>query len=154
MAQHTATVSWKRGTDETFTDRKYSRRHEWSFDGGAVVTASAAPSVVPVPMSDPAGVDPEEALIASISSCHMLFFLDYASKEGFVIESYVDKAHGTLGKNADGRFAITSVVLRPEIRLAAGSAPDVKAIMKLHDMSHKACFIANSVNFPVTVNMR
>lgn len=148
MSQHTATVEWSRG-DQPFTDRRYRRMHRWRFDGGAVIDASPSPSVVPVPMSDPAAVDPEEAFVASLASCHMLFFLDLASRTGWVVDDYVDEAAGLLAKNADGRLAMTEVVLRPRVRFGGDRRPDAAEVERLHHEAHALCFIANSVRTEV-----
>src|SRR5690349_13963468 len=110
--EYTATVSWQRG-DARFTDNKYSRAHQWAFDRRAVVPASSSPAVVPVPMSDAAVVDPEEAFVASLASCHMLFFLFHAAKKGFVLDRYEDAAAGVMGKNTEGRTAMLKITLRP-----------------------------------------
>jgi organic hydroperoxide reductase OsmC/OhrA len=150
MSTYTATVRWNRRTEDAFTDGKYSRAHEWAFDGGAVVPASPAPDVVRPPLSDPAGVDPEEAFVASLSSCHMLFFLDYARRAGLTIDSYVDEAEGVLEKGADGKGSMTRVTLRPRIAWGA-EAPDAATIAELHHKAHEACFIANSVKSEVKV---
>lgn len=144
MSQHTASVAWKRG-DEPFTDSKYSRRHSWSFDGGQEIQASASPHVVREPYSDPAGVDPEEALLAAIASCHMLTFLHLAAKKGFVIDAYKDACVGVLEKNAKGRLAITKVTLKPMIAWGGDKKPTAEEIEALHHASHAECFIANSV---------
>jgi organic hydroperoxide reductase OsmC/OhrA len=146
---HEATVEWLAGEGEPFLTRKYSRAHRWSFDGGAEVRASSAPSVVRVPLSDPAGVDPEEALVAALASCHMLFFLDLASRAGLDVVSYRDTATGEMGKRADGRDAMVRATLHPQIAFA-GEADRAK-VAELHHRSHALCYIANSVNFPVTV---
>ena len=151
MSTYTAVVRWKRGADDAFAQGRYSRVHEWAFDGGAVVPASASPHVVPKPYSDEAGVDPEEAFIASLSSCHMLFLLDFARRAGFVVDSYEDRAEGVMEKNAEGRVAITRVTLRPHIAWGGDLAPDDAAIADLHHKAHEACFIANSVTTKVTV---
>jgi organic hydroperoxide reductase OsmC/OhrA len=151
MSTYTATVRWKRGADDVFAQGRYTRAHEWAFDGGAVVLASASPHVVPKPYSDEAGVDPEEAFIASLASCHMLFFLDFARRAGFVIDSYEDRGEGVLEKNADGRIAMTRVTLRPHIEWGGDKRPDDAAIADLHHRAHEACFIANSVTTKVTV---
>jgi organic hydroperoxide reductase OsmC/OhrA len=150
MSSYTATVRWSRNGAEGFAKGQYSRAHEWTFDGGAVVPASASPHVVPLPWSDEGGVDPEEAFIASLSSCHMLFFLDFARRGGFVVESYVDEAEGVLGKRTDGKMAMTRVTLRPQVNWA-GDAPDDASIRDLHHRAHEACFIANSVTTDVRV---
>ena len=151
MSTYTATVRWTRSADDAFAAGRYSRAHEWAFDGGAVVPASASPHVVPKPYSDEAGVDPEEAFIASLSSCHMLFLLDFARRGGFVVDSYEDRAEGVMEKNAEGRIAITRVTLRPHIAWGGDLAPDAAALADLHHKAHDACFIANSVTSKVTV---
>ena len=150
MSTYTATVRWSRDRATDFTKGQYSRAHEWAFDGGAVVPASPSPHVVPAPWSNPAGVDPEEAFVASLSSCHMLFFIDFARRGGWVVDAYSDEAEGVLEKRADGRMAMTRVILRPEVTWD-GNAPDAAAIADLHHRAHEACFIANSVNTEVTV---
>lgn len=150
MSTYTATIRWTRKGDGDFTKGQYSRAHEWAFDGGVTLPASASPLVVPAPWSDPAGVDPEEAFVASLSSCHMLFFVDFARRGGFVVDDYVDEAEGVLEKRADGKTAMTRVTLRPRITWG-GVAPDEAALADLHHRAHEACFIANSVNTEVTV---
>jgi organic hydroperoxide reductase OsmC/OhrA len=144
MAEHLATVSWER-RGEAFVDNRYSRAHEWSFDGGLTVPASASPHVVRPPMSDPHAVDPEEAFVASIASCHMLWFLSLAARRGFRVESYRDEAVGILEKNAEGRLAITTVTLRPHVVFAADLAPAPDVLDELHHGAHHECYIANSV---------
>jgi len=146
---HEATVEWRAGEGEPFLTRKYSRAHRWSFDGGAVVRASSAPSVVRVPLSDPAGVDPEEALVAALASCHMLFFLDLASRAGLDVVSYVDRATGEMGTNSAGKQAMVKATLRPQVTFAGEADPAVVA--EAHHRAHELCYIANSVSFPVTV---
>lgn len=153
MSTHTTTVRWQRG-EADFAAGRYSRRHEWRFDGGAVVPASPAPAVVPAPWSDPAGVDPEEAFVAAISSCHMLWFLSLAAERGYVVDHYEDEAVGTMARIAPGRQAITEVVLRPRIDYAAGHVPDTAAAAALHDAAHERCFIANSVKTVIRVEER
>jgi organic hydroperoxide reductase OsmC/OhrA len=150
MSTYTATVCWTREDAPGFAKGQYSRAHRWVFDGGAVMRASASPHVVPAPWSDPHGVDPEEAFIASLSSCHMLFFLDFARRDGFVIDEYVDEAEGVLEKRAGGKIAITIVTLRPQI-IWHVAAPDEAEIADLHHRAHEACFIANSVTSEVRV---
>ena len=149
MSDHTAIVEWVRG-DQPFTDHKYARAHDWTFDGGAVVRGSSAPTSVPVPMSDPAAVDPEEALVAAVSACHMLFFLALAAKAGFVVDRYRDAAAATLGRDDRGRMSITQVVLRPAIDWS-GAGPDAAALDDLHHQSHRLCYIANSIRAEVRV---
>lgn len=148
MAEYRATVEWRSGG--AFREGRYSRAHSLSFDGGAVVPASSSPHVVPVPMSDPAGVDPEEMLVASVSSCHMLWFLHLARDSGFDVASYRDEAAGTMGKDKEGRMAITQIVLRPRIDFA-GDAPDAEALDRLHHEAHERCFIANSLKSDIIV---
>ena|SRR5690348_12938699 len=151
MSTHTATIRWNcTASREGFTKGQYNRAHEWAFDGGAVVRASASPHIVPAPWSDPAGVDPEEAFVASLSSCHMLFFVDFARRAGFVVENYVDEAEGVMEKNAEGKIAMTRVTLRPRVTWG-GNPPDEATIADLHKRAHEACFIANSVTTEVTV---
>jgi organic hydroperoxide reductase OsmC/OhrA len=151
VACYTATVTWARH-EAPFTDLRYSRRHTWSFDGGLEVPASSSPLHVRAPFSDPAAVDPEEALVAALSSCHMLGFLYLAAKRGAVVERYDDEAIGEMGTNADGREAITRVVLRPRVTYATGPVPDTEA--ELHHGAHEACYIANSVRTEVLVQPR
>ena len=151
MSTYTATVRWTRDPSTDFARGQYSRAHEWSIDGGLTVPASPSPHIVPAPWNDPAGVDPEEAFIASLSSCHMLFFVDFARRDGWVVDSYVDEAEGVLEKRADGRMAMTRVTLHPRIAWGGDRLPDEAAIADLHHRAHLACFIANSVNTDVTV---
>ena len=149
MGTHTATIAWQRG-DEPFAGGRYSRKHEWRFDGGAIVAASPSPQVVPLPWSDPAAVDPEEAFVAAIASCHMLWFLSIAAERGHIIERYEDDAVGTLARVAPGRQAITEVVLRPRIAFA-GAPVDAATVAALHEAAHERCFIANSVNSAIRI---
>jgi organic hydroperoxide reductase OsmC/OhrA len=148
VAEHGAVIEWR--SDGRFASGRYSRAHAWRFDGGAELKGSSSPHVVPTPMSDPAGVDPEEALIASASSCHMLWFLHVARDAGFDVASYRDAATGRMGKDERGRIAITRIVLRPEIAFA-GEAPDAEALARLHHDAHEACFIANTLRCEVVV---
>jgi len=152
MATHTATVCWTASPGEDFAKGQYSRAHSWTFDGGAVVAASASPHVVPAPWSDAAGVDPEEAFVASLSSCHMLFFLDFARRAGVVVTSYEDEAEGVMEKGPDGRVRISKVTLRP--RIAFDGTPDQAVLDDLHHKAHEACFIANSVTSEVALEPR
>lgn len=151
MAAHEyrATVAWRRD-GEDFAKGRYSRAHEWRFDGGVTVPASASPLVVPAPFSRQDAVDPEEALIAALSSCHMLFFLDLARRAGIVVESYEDQAVGVMERVAAGKMAITRVTLRPRI-VFAGAVPDPARLDELHHQAHEACFIANSVTAKVGI---
>lgn len=148
MADYLATVEWRSGGG--FREGRYSRAHSLSFDGGAVVPGSASPHVVPPPLSDPAGVDPEEALVASVSSCHMLWFLHLARDSGLDVAAYRDEARGTMGRDDRGRMAMNRIVLRPEIEFA-GDAPDAEALARLHHEAHERCFIANSLRTEIVV---
>ncbi|MEX2496050.1 MAG: OsmC family protein [Woeseia sp.] len=147
MSQHTATVVWQRG-DQPFTDNAYSRGHHWRFDGGATVAASASPEVVPLPMSVAENVDPEEAFVASLSSCHMLFFLAIAAKRRYIVDSYTDAAVGWTGK-LDGKVAIIKIVLEPRISFIGEKVPTAEEMQTMHDKAHDLCFIANSVKTEV-----
>ena len=150
MAEHTATVSWDR-FDAAFTDNRYSRAHRWMFDGGATIPASSSPHVVPLPMSDPMGVDPEEAFVASLSSCHLLWFLSIAATRGFVVDHYEDHAVGTMARNEAGRLAMTRVVLRPDVAFGGERVPSADDLRAMHDQAHHECYIANSVRTEVVV---
>ena len=147
MAEHFATVEWR--SDGHFRDGGYSRVHSLSFDGGAQVKASASPHNVPLPMADPAGVDPEEMLVAATSSCHMLWFLHLARDAGLDVASYRDEAVGRMG-SLDGRICVSRIVLRPRIEFA-GEVPDAEALARLHHEAHERCFIANSLKSEVIV---
>ena len=150
MSTHTATVRWAASPGEDYARGQYSRAHFWHFDGGAVVRASASPTIVPAPWSDAGAVDPEEAFVASLASCHMLFFLDFARRVGAVVTAYEDAADAVMGKGEDGKVRITKVTLRPRIAFA-GEAPDAAVLDGLHHQAHEACFIANSVTCEVVV---
>ena len=150
MSEYTVTVVWRRPERAVFTDNRYSRDHTWRFDGGTVVQAAASPHIVPPPLTSPANVDPEEAFVASLSSCHMLFFLSIAAKRGLVVDAYTDEAVGTLAKNAQGQLAMTHVALHPRVTYA-GAEPDAATEDAIHHEAHEACFIANSVKSEVTV---
>src|SRR5688572_6375523 len=143
MSEHKATIKWTR-TGGDFLKGRYSREHTWTFDGGVTVPASASPSVVPVPYSNPANVDPEEAFVASVASCHMLTFLDLARRDRFEVASYEDDAVGTMTKNEEGKLWVGSVVLRPRI-VYRGERPSREQETRLHHAAHRECFIANSV---------
>lgn len=145
---HAARISWTRSGD--FAAGAYSRAHEWQFDGGAVVPASSSPSVVPLPYSDALGVDPEEAYVAALSSCHMLWFLDLARRAGFVAEGYVDEAEGEMTKT-DGKLWVSRVTLRPRVQWSV--APDAAREAALHHAAHEACFIANSVKTEIRIDL-
>lgn len=151
MAVYTANVSWARG-DQSFSDGKYSRAHQIAFDGGTIVPGSSSPHVVKLPLSREDAVDPEEMLVAALSMCHMLFFLDFARRGGFVIDSYEDAAEGVMGKDAQGRIAMTQVTLKPRIAWSGEKQPSADDIAALHHKSHEACFIANSFRGDVVID--
>jgi len=153
MANHTATIRWTGDDPAEFAKGRYSRAHDWAFDGGTVVRASASPSVVREPWAEAAAVDPEEALVAAVSSCHMLWFLDLARHAGHVVTAYEDEADGSLDKCADGKVRITKVTLRPKIDFA-DPQPDAAALDALHHEAHDRCFIANSITAEVSVESR
>jgi organic hydroperoxide reductase OsmC/OhrA len=148
MSRHVATIEW--ALDGDFAANRYSRGHYWRFDGGAEVRASSSPQVVPVPMADPAAVDPEEALVASAASCHMLWFLHRARDAGFSVTSYRDAARGVMGRDPRGRIAMLRIELRPDIQFA-GEAPSAEKLARLHEEAHESCFIANSLRTDVVV---
>jgi organic hydroperoxide reductase OsmC/OhrA len=148
-SRHDVRTAWVRG-DQDFLAGHYSRAHTLTFDGGAVVAGSSSPSVVRLPWSDPAAVDPEELLVASLSSCHMLWFLDYARHAGVDVMSYTDEASGEMGEDAQGRVVMKTITLRPHVALASQAAPDL-ALDALHEKAHAACFIANSVRSTVLI---
>lgn len=150
MHRYEARVRWTRN-GAVFTDNRYGRGHEWTFDGGVTVPASASPSIVPPPRSVAEAVDPEEALVAAASSCHMLTFLSIAAAQGFVVESYDDQAVGIMEKDGDGRASITRITLRPAIEWAPGKAPSAAELEALHHAAHDECFIANSLRSEIVV---
>lgn len=155
MASHRyrATVQWERNGQD-FLDNQYRRDHRWVFDAGIEVPASCSPLVVPPPQSNENAVDPEEALVASAASCHMLWFLSLAAREGFVVERYVDQAVGLLEKDAQGKMAITVITLRPLVGFAGRSKPSAQELADLHQRSHDQCFIANSLKSEIRVEGR
>jgi len=150
MSEHKATIKWQQ-TSPDFLKGKYSREHTWIFDGGVTVPASASPAVVPAPWSNPAGVDPEEAFVAAISSCHMLTFLHLACKAGFQIDSYEDEAVGKVAKNEKGVPWVSSVALHPKIIYSGEKSPAPADEERLHHLAHEQCFIANSVKTEIVV---
>lgn len=150
MSEHKATISWK-CTSSDFLKGRYSREHTWTFDGGVTVPASPAPSVVPAPWSNPAHVDPEEAFVASVSSCHMLTFLFLAAKQGFQVDSYEDEAVGAMKKNEKGVPWVSHIRLNPRIGFSGGKLPTQQDEEQLHHLAHEQCFIANSIKTEVTV---
>jgi organic hydroperoxide reductase OsmC/OhrA len=142
------TVEWER-REAVFTDNKYSRAHVWHFDGGVSVPASSSPHVVRVPYSDPANVDPEEAFVAALASCHMLSFIYVAARRGFVVDRYRDQAVGVLAKNEAGRLAMTRVTLRPHTIFSGSRHPSEEDVHAMHHEAHEECYIANSVRTEV-----
>ena len=151
MAEYKATIKWQR-TEPDFLRGKYSREHTWTFDGGATIPASSSPHVVPVPWSNPAHIDPEEAFIASLSSCHMLTFLFLAAKRGFQIDSYEDEAVGVMAKNEKGVPWISLVTLNPKIAYGGDKLPTAADTEQLHHLAHENCFIAQSVKTEIVVH--
>ena len=149
--EYTATIRWMRGEGETFSDNRYSRGHTWMFDGGIEVPASASPSVVPLPLSREDAVDPEEAFVAAISSCHMLTFLSIAAKKRFVVDRYEDRALGIMTKNENGKLFVSKVTLDPVIEFSGDKMPTPEQIADMHHLAHKECFIANSVLTEIVV---
>jgi organic hydroperoxide reductase OsmC/OhrA len=153
MALHTCAIAWERG-GQPFTDNRYSRAHRWQFDGGAEVRGSSSPHSVRVPLSDPAAVDPEEALVAAVASCHMLWFLSLAAAAGYVVDAYRDAAQGRLGAFEDGRRGITEVVLQPEVVFSGARIPGTADVDTLHHAAHERCDIGNSLRGTVRVEGR
>lgn len=150
MHRYEAKISWSRN-GEKFTDNRYSRGHQWSFDGGIKIPASASPLVVRAPFSIAEAIDPEEALVAAASSCHMLWFLSLAAKQGFVVESYVDEAFGVMEKNEKGKLAFSRITLRPKIQLSPEKTPSTAELEALHHTAHEECYIANSLKCEIVV---
>ena len=150
MSSYGCRIAWSR-SDAAFTDRKYSRAHRWQFDGGAVVPASSSPHSVPLPWSDPAAVDPEEALVAAVSSCHMLWFLALAAEAGCVVDAYEDAAEGRMGRFADGREGLVEFVLRPSVVFSGPRRVEEREVDALHHAAHVRCAIANSLRGEVRV---
>ena len=150
-APHTATVVWTRGTDD-FLDQRYHRSHQWQLESGTTVAASSSPHVVPVPYSDAAAVDPDEAYIAALASCHMLWFLDIASRAGWRVNRYTDAATGTMAKDAEGRLVVRHVQLRPVTVFDAAHAPTAVVLADLHHQAPAPCLLANTIkkqkNYP------
>lgn len=153
MSEYGATVSWVRASDEAYVDNQYSRGHDWRFDGDVTVPASASPHIVPLPLSVERAVDPEEAFVAALSSCHMLFFLSLAAKQRFIVDRYVDHALGFLERDGDGREAMTRVILRPDIMFSGDLRPRVADVERLHHRAHELCFIANSVRTAIAIEI-
>ncbi|MEF1309409.1 OsmC family protein [Vibrio mytili] len=153
MSKHIASIHWQRQPDECFKDNQYSRAHRWEFDGGLTVPASPSPYVVPLPLSVEEHIDPEEAFIASLSSCHMLVFLSIAAKRRYVIDSYDDDAQGELTLGENGKEWVSKVTLNPKIVFSGDKNPTFEQLEKMHHMAHENCFIANSVKTDVVTNI-
>jgi len=151
MSEYTARIHWAKSAGENYIDNRFSRGHTWSFDGGVTVPASPSPHVVPAPLSVAEAVDPEEAFVASLSSCHMLYFLAFAAKKQYVVEEYTDDAVGVMEKNDEGRSWMAKVTLRPRARFSGDAQPSHDELAALHQKSHELCIIANSVKSDVTV---
>lgn len=147
----TANIEWKKTPEEKFINGCYSRVHKWSFDGGTTILASSSPDIVPIPMSDAALIDPEEAFLASVSSCHMLFFLSIANKKNYVVDRYYDQPSGKLKKNNDNKMAMQSIVLKPKVIFSGSKKPTDKIIIQMHELAHSNCFIANSIQTKITI---
>jgi len=148
MSDYTTEVLWQRGAAR-FIDNRYSRAHRWRFDGGFEVPASSSPHSVPLPWSDPAAVDPEEAFVAALSSCHMLWFLSIAARRQFCVDRYRDLAVGTLAQNSQRQWCMTVVTLRPEVQFSGSPLPSAADIAAMHAAAHEQCYIANSVTTQV-----
>ncbi|EJE4162058.1 OsmC family protein [Vibrio parahaemolyticus] len=153
MSKHTALITWQRQANEIFSDNQYSRAHTWRFDGGLLVPASPSPYVVPLPLSVEENVDPEEAFVAALSSCHMLVFISIAAKRRYVIDSYVDAAEGELTAGENGKEWVSRVVLNPKIVFSGDKQPSYEQLEKMHHMAHENCFIANSVKTEIVTNI-
>ncbi|NRA55812.1 MAG: OsmC family protein [Gammaproteobacteria bacterium] len=153
MSEYTAEILWQRASQEVFTDSKYSRAHQWRFDGGATVAASPSPHIVAAPYSVAENVDPEEAFIAALSSCHMLFFLEIAAKRNLIVDNYQDLAIGIMAKNSDGKISMTKVTLRPHVKFSGEKCPTPTQLEKMHHQAHDQCFLANSVKTEVVTEI-
>jgi len=148
MSRYTAEILWERG-NQAFLDRQYSRKHVWRFDGGLEIPASSSPQVVPLPLSEERAVDPEEAFVAALSSCHLLWFLSIAAKRGFCVDQYRDPAVGLMARNSEGRVAVTVVTLYPQVLFSGAVQPTWEQVLEMHRKAHQECYIANSVKSEV-----
>ena len=153
MSKHFATIRWFASPGEDFAKGQYSRGHSWNFDGLTNVAASASPHIVPMPWANPDAVDPEEAFVASVASCHMLFFLDFARRAGVIVTGYEDEAEGLMERGGDGKTRITRITLRPRV-VYGDVAPTDEMLDDLHHKAHEACFIANSITSEIVVEPR
>jgi organic hydroperoxide reductase OsmC/OhrA len=148
---YTATLTWQKQPGEEFEKGRYRRVHQWMFDGGMKIAASSSPGVVPVPMSDASLIDPEEAFLASLSSCHLLFFLSIAAKKKLIVEKYEDNVQGIMGKNEEGKMAMLTVTLNPVIIFSGDTKPSQESIRQIHELAHASCYIANSVKTKIEI---
>ncbi len=153
MSDYFAKVIWQRASEENYVDNQYSRGHQWEFDGGLTVPASASPHIVPLPYSVAENIDPEEAFVASISSCHMLFFLSIAAKRRYVVDSYNDHAKGIMEPNSEGKILMSKVILNPKVEFSGDRQPTDAQLEKMHHQSHEQCFIANSVKTEIVTKI-
>lgn len=151
MISYNVRIFWRKDFSEAFVDNKYSRAHTWTFDGGIEIGASSSPHVVPLPMSRESAVDPEEAFVASLSSCHMLWFLSIAAGKKYIVESYEDNAAGVLAKDDNGKLAMTEVTLKPKVVFSGKTIPSQAQVDELHHLAHEKCFIANSVKTKISI---
>lgn len=153
MIEFEAGIIWQRSQNEPFIDNLFHRSHQWQFDGGVSVPATASHHIVPLPLSTPEYVDPEEAFIVALSSCHMLAFLTIAAKRKYIVEKYIDEAVGILEESSAGKSSITKVTLRPAVQFSGARAPSREVLEKMHNVAHENCFIANSVKTTITVDI-
>ena len=143
------TVHWSSQAD-SFSEGRYSRDHIWHSKKGWRIEASSSPDIVPIPYSNPTMIDPEEAFLASVSSCHMLWFIDLARRAGFRATDYVDHATGQMTSDSDGQCWISEISLAPRI-IWVGPAPNRAKVEQLHAEAHQKCFIANSVKTAISI---
>ncbi len=153
MAAYTAEIIWSR-SNQNFTNNRYSRKHVLRFDSGIEVAGSSSPHVVPLPYSSMEAIDPEEMFVASLSSCHMLWFLSIAAKHGYIVDDYHDTAEGVISKSTEGRLMMTVVTLRPWVRFSGEKTPSTSDLDELHHQAHSECFIANSVKTEIRCEPR
>ncbi len=150
--KHYAKLRWKKKPEEVFTNHKYSRLHTWLFDGGTAVRASSSPEIIPAPMSDVSAIDPEEAFIAALSSCHMLFFLSVTASRQYVVDSYEDEVEGITEKDENKKISITKITLRPKVIFSGDNIPSSNEIKFFHETAHKKCYLANSVKAKISIH--
>jgi len=150
MSAHSATIEWTRSGDR-FTDNRYHRAHVWRFDGGLTVPASSSPHVVPAPWSNATHVDPEEAFVAALSSCHLLWFLSLAAAAGYTVDRYTDSTTGQLTEDAEGKNWLSEVEMRPRVEFTGPKSPSEAEVAALHHSAHEECFLARSVRTRITI---